>query len=79
MSQKSLPIASVPTKRQSIVRAALCTMVPVALVEAANSKSVPTAVVGWTPNSKMSSGVNNEPPPTPVMPTRAPTQKPDAA
>jgi hypothetical protein len=29
------------------------------------------------PNSKMSSGVINEPPPTPVMPTNTPTQKPD--
>jgi hypothetical protein len=27
----------------------------------------------------MSSGVINEPPPTPVMPTSKPTQKPDTA
>ena len=36
-----------------------------------------TAVVGWIPKISTSSGVINEPPPTPVMPTRAPTTKPD--
>ena len=30
------------------------------------------------PNNRMRSGVINDPPPTPVMPTRRPTLKPDA-
>jgi hypothetical protein len=30
------------------------------------------------PNSRTSSGVISDPPPTPVMPTNAPTQKPDS-
>jgi len=45
----TLPAASRATSIQSTVRAAAWTIVPVALVEAANSKSVPTAVVGLTP------------------------------
>jgi hypothetical protein len=51
--------------------------VPTVLVDAAKRRSVPTAVAGCTPNSKISNGVINEPPPTPVMPTSKPTQKPD--
>ncbi|EXI85511.1 MAG: hypothetical protein AW12_02268 [Candidatus Accumulibacter sp. BA-94] len=50
---------------------------PPALVIAAYSRSVPTAVAGWTPKTSTSSGVINEPPPTPVSPTMAPTTKPD--
>ena len=42
----TLPIASRETSIQSTVRAAAWTIVPVALVEAANSRSVPTAVLG---------------------------------
>ena len=49
---------------------------PPALVMAANSRSVPTAVTGAMPNRKISRGVIKEPPPTPVSPTRAPTPKP---
>ena len=63
----TLATACRATRIQSTVRAAAWTIVPVALVEAANNKSVPTAVVGWTPNSRMSSGV--------IMPTNTPTQK----
>ena len=39
---------------------------------------MPTAVAGCTPNSRISSGVINEPPPIPVIPTSRPTQKPDS-
>ena len=42
----------------------------------AYSKSVPTAVAGWKPNSSTSSGVISDPPPTPVIPTSAPTSRP---
>ena len=34
---------------------------------------MPTAVAGWMPNSSTSSGVINDPPPTPVKPTSMPT------
>ena len=51
--------------------------VPAVLVIEANARSVPTATDGGTPNSKVSSGVISEPPPTPVMPTSKPTAKPE--
>jgi hypothetical protein len=50
------------------------TIVPPVLVAAAQGRSVPTAVAGCTRNNRMSTGVINELPPTPVMPTSAPTQ-----
>jgi hypothetical protein len=53
--------------------------VPVALVAAAYSRSVPTAVAGWTLNSRTRMGVISEPPPTPVRPTRKPTNRPENA
>jgi len=34
-------------------------------------------VAGETPNNNTSSGVINDPPPTPVMPTISPTRRPD--
>jgi hypothetical protein len=55
----------------------LCTQPPTILVNAAYSRSVPTAVAGAMPNSNTNSGVIREPPPTPVAPTISPTQKPD--
>jgi hypothetical protein len=42
-------------------------------------ESVPTAVVAWTPKINTRTGVINEPPPTPVNPTKAPTRKPESA
>ena len=54
-----------------------CTSVPTDFVAEAYSRSVPTAVAGWMPNSSTSSGVISEPPPVPVWPTRRPTRKPD--
>jgi hypothetical protein len=39
------------------------------LVRPANRRSVPTAVTAGTPKPRTSSGVINEPPPTPVRPT----------
>src|SRR5580658_2995668 len=62
----TLPLASRPTTRQSTVRFAPCTSVPTLLLAAAYSRSVPTAVAGWKPNSSTSNGVINDPPPTPV-------------
>src|SRR3954469_7428263 len=55
-----------------------CTRLPPVLVAAAYSRSVPTAVDGWTPNSRINNGVISEPPPTPVIPTSRPTPKPEA-
>ena len=51
-------------------------MPPTILVRAANQRSVPTAAAGATPNSSTRIGVISAPPPTPVMPTIAPTPKP---
>ncbi len=34
--------------------------------------------IGWMPNSRINNGVISEPPPTPVMPTKRPTPKPEA-
>ena len=39
--------------------------------------SVPIAVVGWVLKIRISSGVINEPPPMPVMPTSTPMPKPN--
>src|SRR6266496_1051819 len=72
----TLPLASRRTTVQSIVRAKPCTRLPPVLVAAANSKSVPTAVAGWTPNNRMSSGVMSDPPPTQVIPTNRPPTNP---
>src|SRR5882672_11994257 len=38
--------------------------------------SVPIAVVGWIPKIRISSGVINEPPPMPVIPTSTPMPNP---
>jgi hypothetical protein len=72
-----LPLASRRVMRQSTCPLRACTTVPPALVMAAYSRSVPTAVAGWMPNRSTSNGVISEPPPTPVSPTMAPTTKPD--
>src|SRR6266536_2062271 len=74
----TLPAASLATMSQRTWRRRECTTTPPALVTAAYSRSVPTAVAGLTPNSSTSNGVINEPPPTPVMPTMAPTTKPES-
>jgi hypothetical protein len=49
----------------------------VVFVNAAKSKSVPTAVAGLKPKRNTKSGVINEPPPTPVSPTKIPTNNPE--
>src|SRR6266516_3892963 len=59
----TLPLASRRTTVQSIVRANPWTKLPPVLVAAAKSRSVPTAVAGWTPNNRMSSGVMSDPEP----------------
>ncbi len=46
------------------------------MVTAANHRSVPMATAGFSLNTDSSSGVISEPPPTPVIPTMAPTPKP---
>src|SRR6185436_8263056 len=38
--------------------------------------SVPIAVVGWMPKSRIRSGVISDPPPMPVMPTSTPIPSP---
>ena len=62
----TLPAARRPTMRQFTVWFMPCTSVPTDLVAEAYSRSVPTAVAGWMPNSSTSSGVISEPPPVPV-------------
>jgi hypothetical protein len=59
-------------------RAAPWTTTPTTLVKDAKRRTVPTAVAGCTPNSKMSIGVMSDPPPIPVIPTRTPTKNPDS-
>ncbi|MNE19631.1 hypothetical protein D3C80_1127190 [compost metagenome] len=71
----TLPRVSQPVIFQSMFLFLLWTQTPLALVMAAYSRSVPTAVAGLMPNhSRM--GVISEPPPTPVMPTMNPTTSP---
>ena len=72
----TLPLASRRTTVQSIVRAKPWTRLPPVLVAAAKSRSVPTAVAGWTPNNRIISGVMSDPPPTPVIPTSRPPTNP---
>ena len=71
----TLPRVSQPVIFQLIFPFLLCTNTPPALVKAAYSKSVPTAVVGEMPKYNKI-GVIKEPPPTPVKPTIKPTPKP---
>jgi hypothetical protein len=73
----TLPVARRLTRRQSIVLPAPWTSVPTVFVDAANRRSVPTAVAGWIPNNNMSRGVIKDPPPIPVIPTKAPMQNPE--
>ena len=73
-----LPAQSKPTTRQGTMRWRARLTVPPSLVNAANSKSVPIAKCGLTPKKNISTGVINEPPPTPVIPTISPTKKPEA-
>ena len=72
------PAARSPATRQSTLPLLEWMAVPAVFVVAANSRSVPTAVSGWTPKSSISNGVIREPPPIPVRPTRAPTTKPES-
>ena len=74
-----LPLANRRTIRQFTVPLSPCTMVPTLFVADAYSRSVPTAVAGWMPNTNISNGVINDPPPTPVCPTRRPTSRPETA
>ena len=67
-----LPAASRRTTPHSIVRFNPCTTLPAVFIAAACNRSVPTAAAGCMPNSRMSIGVINEPPPMPVMPTSMP-------
>ena len=73
-----LPAASFATMSHRTWQWRACTTPPPALVTAAYSRSVPTAVAGLTPKSSTSSGVISEPPPTPVAPTIAPTANPES-
>ena len=72
-----LPVHKRRTISQRTFPCSLCAAVPKPLVMAAKAKSVPTAVVGATPKIMVSSGVMSDPPPTPVMPTKRPTNAPE--
>ena len=73
-----LPVASLLVIVQLTVLLAPCTTVPHDLVTAANRRSVPTAVAGWMPKTRIRSGVIIDPPPTPVCPTSRPTSSPQS-
>jgi hypothetical protein len=55
-----------------------CFQPPTVFVTAAYARSVPMAVTGVTPNTRISIGVISDPPPIPVIPTRIPTPRPKA-
>ena len=74
-----LPVTSRPTMRQSTLLLNPNEAVATSLVPAENIKSVPTAMAGDWPKTSTRIGVINEPPPTPVRPTSAPTNRPQAA
>ena len=59
------PAARGPATRQSTLPFLEWMAVPAVFVVAAKSRSVPTAVSGWTPKSSISNGVIREPPPHP--------------
>ena len=71
-----LPQHKLTTTRQGTRPFLQSEYVPLDLVMAANSKSVPTAKWGLTPMKKIKIGVMRDPPPTPVRPTTVPTKKP---
>ena len=72
----TLPSASRPTIRQSTRRLKPDEAVAASFVVAENTRSVPTATAGDWPKQSTSSGVINEPPPTPVKPMSRPTNPP---
>src|SRR3954469_4538610 len=49
---------------------------PTVFVIAPYARSVPMATTGWTPTTRIRSGVMSEPPPMPVSPIRMPTPRP---
>ena len=71
-----LPASNRAVMRQCTWPALWCEIEPAVLVTAANHRSVPIATAGFSLKTDSSSGVISEPPPTPVMPTMAPTPKP---
>ena len=72
----TLPASSSAVMRHCTWPAWWCETEPAVLVIAANHRSVPIATAGLSLKTDSSSGVISEPPPTPVMPTMAPTPKP---
>lgn len=74
----TLPDAKHVTIRQSPVRFSPWTSVPASLVTEAYSRSVPTAVAGFTPKNNTRIGVISAPPPIPVCPTSGPAKNPES-
>jgi hypothetical protein len=70
------PSSIQPASRARTFPMRRCCMAPTDLKAAPCAMSVPIAVVGGTPNRNTSSGVINEPPPIPVMPTSRPVNSP---
>ena len=71
-----LPSSSSRVMRHSTWPAWWCESEPAVFVTAANHRSVPMATAGFSLKTDSNSGVISEPPPTPVMPTMAPTPNP---
>ena len=62
-----------PTRARFTVRLRRWTAAPNGRISTAATRSLEMAVEGLTPNSRMSMGVINAPPPAPVIPTKKPT------
>src|SRR5262249_57602939 len=70
------PAAKSPATRQSTLPFLEGIAGPAVFVTAAESKSGPPPVSGWTPKSSISNGGIREPPPMPVTPTKPPPTQP---
>ena len=73
------PIISHWTSRQFTVRRRTWTLPPNGLSTSEVTTSAETAVPGFTPNSRTSTGVMSAPPPIPVRPMTNPTIAPASA
>jgi hypothetical protein len=67
------PATIQPTRRRFTVPLYRCTAAPTGRIRTAATRSLEMAEEGLMPNSKISIGVINAPPPAPVSPTSSPT------
>src|SRR5215472_6981661 len=71
-----LPQANAKTTFRRTVSFFKCIRLAGILVKKLNSASEPTATIAGTRKPKISTGSNNTPPPTPLIPIKTPTTKP---